>query len=47
MLTRKEGIDFNYTYKLEKGISNIHGGIKVLHDMDYPKEIIDNTENFM
>ena len=47
MLTRKEGVDFNYTYKLEKGISNIHGGIKVLHDMDYPKEIIDNTENFM
>lgn len=34
---------FNYTYKLEKGISNVHGGMKVLRDMNYPKEIIDST----
>jgi hypothetical protein len=37
--------DFNYTYLLEKGISNIRGGVKVLHDMNYPKEIIDDTMN--
>ena len=35
--------DFKYTYKMEKGISDIKGGIKVLKDLDYPKEIINNT----
>ena len=28
---------------MEKGISDIKGGIKVLKDLDYPKEIINNT----
>jgi hypothetical protein len=37
--------DFKYTYKLEKGISYIKGGIKVLKDLDYPAEIIKNTNN--
>jgi putative IMPACT (imprinted ancient) family translation regulator len=37
------GNDFNYTYLLEKGISNVRGGVKVLHDMNYPKEIIEDT----
>ena len=36
--------DFNYTYKLEKGISDIKGGIKVLKDLNYPNEIIENTK---
>jgi hypothetical protein len=45
MKTIKNGEDFSYTYLLEKGISNIRGGIKVLHDMNYPREIIDNTIN--
>jgi len=31
---------FNYTYILEKGISNVKGGFKVLADMDYPSEIL-------
>ena len=35
--------DFKYTYLLKKGISTVRGGIKILNDMDYPKEIIDNT----
>jgi DNA mismatch repair ATPase MutS len=34
---------FNYTYKIKKGISNIRGGIKVLKDMNYPEEIINNS----
>jgi len=45
MKTIAAGEDFNYTYLLEKGISNIRGGVKVLHDMNYPKEIIDDTMN--
>ena len=36
--------DFKYTYQLEKGISFIKGGIKVLRDLEYPTEIIDNTK---
>jgi len=37
--------DFSYTYKMKEGISEIHGGIKVLNDMNYPIEIINNTRN--
>lgn len=36
---------FEYTYKLKKGISKIKGAIRVLKDMNYPKEIIDTIEN--
>jgi hypothetical protein len=45
METIKSNNDFHYTYLLKTGISEIHGGIKVLTDMNYPKEIIDNTKN--
>jgi len=31
-----------YTYKLEKGISIVKGGIYILSEMNYPKEIVDN-----
>jgi DNA mismatch repair ATPase MutS len=43
MKTEKKGDTFNYTYQLEKGISTVRGGVKVLGDMNYPKEIIDST----
>jgi len=43
MKTIKLEKDFEYTYLLEKGISTVRGGLKVLNDMNYPKEIIDNT----
>jgi MutS domain V len=43
MKTEKIGDDFNYIYQLEKGVSDIRGGVKVLDDMNYPKEIIDAT----
>ena len=36
--------DFIYTYKLVKGISHIKGGIKVLTDLNYPEEIINETK---
>ena len=32
-----------YTYKMDKGISEVKGGINVLTDLNYPKEIIDRT----
>jgi hypothetical protein len=36
-----------YTYKLGKGISSVKGGIKVLEDLDYPVEIINDTRNMI
>jgi DNA mismatch repair ATPase MutS len=39
----KEGTSFKYTYLLKPGISIVKGGLKVLSDMNYPKEIIHNT----
>jgi hypothetical protein len=44
MKTLKKNDTFEYTYQLTEGISNVKGGIKVLHDMKYPKEILDNTK---
>jgi energy-coupling factor transporter ATP-binding protein EcfA2 len=43
MKVLKTDNDFQYTYFLEKGISTVRGGIKVLTDMNYPREIIENT----
>jgi hypothetical protein len=43
--TITENNDFKYSFKLLKGISEVKGGIKVLKDMNYPKEIIEETEN--
>ena len=36
-----------YTYKLGKGISSVKGGIKVLEDLYYPIEIINDTKNMI
>lgn len=43
MKTIKKNDTFLYTYLLEEGISEVKGGLKVLQDMNYPKEILDNT----
>jgi hypothetical protein len=43
MLIKEVNNDFNYTYKLVQGISNIKGGVKVLKELDYPEEIINGT----
>jgi dsDNA-specific endonuclease/ATPase MutS2 len=43
MVAEKDGHKIKYSYKLEPGISEVKGGINVLTEMNYPKEIIDNT----
>jgi ABC-type multidrug transport system fused ATPase/permease subunit len=43
MRTEKEDNNLIYKYILEKGISEIKGGLIVLKQMNYPKEIIDNN----
>jgi DNA mismatch repair ATPase MutS len=34
--------NIKYTYLMKKGISKVKGGIHVLHDMNYPKEILES-----
>ena len=43
MLTEKENNNLIYKYTLIEGISDIKGGMIVLQQMNYPKEIIDNN----
>ena len=43
----KENRDFHYTYKLESGISEIKGGVKVLKDLKYPNSIIRRSEEIL
>jgi len=47
MKIREKEDDFEYSYKLINGISQIKGGIKVLKDLEYPNEIILNTKNIL
>jgi hypothetical protein len=39
--------DGTYLYKIIDGISKIKGGIKVLRDLEYPDEIIDNAKRII
>jgi NADP-dependent 3-hydroxy acid dehydrogenase YdfG len=43
MVSEKMNNKIKYTYILKNGISEIKGGINVLTEMNYPKEIIENT----
>jgi DNA mismatch repair ATPase MutS len=43
----EEDYNLKYLYKMERGISKIKGGIKVLYDLDYPKVIIENTKQLL
>jgi hypothetical protein len=43
MVSEKINNKIKYTYKLQNGISEIKGGINVLTEMNYPKEIIEST----
>ena len=40
---KKNKHQLQYTYQLRKGISQIKGGCSVLYDLQYPKEILDQT----
>jgi len=37
--------DFNYLYKLEKGLNCIEGGVEILKQMNFPKEIIEQINS--
>lgn len=39
-IVQKDDENFKSTYLIKKGISSVKGGIKILKDMNYPKEIL-------
>ena len=45
MVALKTDERIHYTYKLKSGVSKVKGGINVLIDMNYPREIIDSATN--
>jgi DNA mismatch repair ATPase MutS len=46
-VSMEEDYNMKYLYKLERGISKIKGGVKVLYDLEYPQAIIDNTKQLL
>ena len=44
VIQNAKGDDFEYTYKIKKGISNVKGALKVLKDLEYPENIITNMK---
>ena len=43
----KDNFNFNYTYKINYGISEIKGGLKVLKDLNYPEFILTESNNLL
>jgi hypothetical protein len=39
----KESGELEYTYKIVKGISKVQGAVRILEQMNYPKEILDDV----
>ena len=44
MDTKQTNNNFEYTYTIVPGISDVKGGIKILNDMNYPKEILEKMK---
>jgi hypothetical protein len=40
---KMDDYNFNYTYKMTSGISDVKGGLKVLADLQYPQYILDES----
>ena len=47
MKTKQVDNNIIYQYKLQKGVSDIKGGITVLQNLDYPLEIINETKKII
>jgi hypothetical protein len=45
MVSEKKDNRIKYFYLLKNGISHVKGGIDILTEMNYPKEIIYSTKN--
>ena len=45
-VVQDENENLTYTYKLKRGISKIQGAIKILEQMEYPEEILQDVKLF-
>ena len=43
----EDNFNFRYTYKMDTGISDIKGGLKVLKDLQYPELILNESNNLL
>ena len=43
----EDNFNFRYTYKMDTGISDIKGGLKVLKDLQYPEFILNESNNLL
>ena len=43
MITDVKDKKLIYTYKMDKGISHVKGVVNILEEMNYPREIVDDT----
>ena len=40
---KDDNYSFNYTYKLDSGISQVKGGFKVLKELNYPSDLLNSV----
>ena len=43
----KDNFNFNYTYKINYGISEIKGGLKILKDLKYPDFVLNESNKLL
>ena len=43
----KDNFNFNYTYKINYGISEIKGGLKILKDLEYPEFVLTESNKLL
>ena len=46
MVTNIEKNKLYYKYIIDKGISNVKGGLEVLKDLEYPDELVNVANKF-
>ena len=44
VIEKKDTIE--YTYKITKGVSNLHGAVHILEQMNYPISILNSLKNY-
>jgi|AntAceMinimDraft_18_1070375.scaffolds.fasta_scaffold14505_4 hypothetical protein len=44
---KDDEFSFNYTYQINKGISSVRGGVKVLFDLNYPNYILEESNKLL
>ena len=46
-VNKDDEFNFNYTYQINKGISTVRGGVKVLFDLHYPEYILEESNKLL